>query len=159
MTRRKYETEDDRERARKVAAIFAQAMGMRAIEISSEISPVDFSLQHAEKDDIVGFCEIKTHKKISADLYPNKMIALLKWVGIWKYVQATGLPCYIVFAFPDDNSRIKYVKATMDMERPRIAWGGRRAGTHEKAARDEGDRETMVYFDSEGTKELHWRNP
>lgn len=130
-------------------SIFAHKANYRGVEIINEYSPIDFHLLHPSLPKIEAFAEVKARNG-KADAW-QKFISLMKYVEIANYVRATGLPCYIIFGYPEDKYRIIHVQVTPISPTPRIEWGGR------KDRGDAGDQEALAVFEKDQETELKWR--
>jgi hypothetical protein len=158
--RQVYEIEADRKRALKVIMLFCEVMGGGAVDKQgTKFSPIDFLL--VKKDDLTkpyAYAEVKAHFLCKVDTHQRKMIENAKWQPIRKMCHKTGLPAYIIFAFPDDDHRVFYFKYVHDAGiEPEIEIGGRTQKTGSKAIRDKGDRGMMAYFKHHWLTELKWR--
>ena len=141
MTRPIYETAEDRNNERRLAAKIERHYGCILSKMPMKLS-LDFMAIRDGK--AVAFIEAR-QRKIAMNTYPTYMLSLYKAMQARALTMTTGLPCFLAVQWTDKAGIAKLPPSHEDMH---VEMGG-------TTRRDDPqDIEPMVHFDIANFKEL-----
>jgi len=93
-----FETEEDRTRARQVAAVLADRWHCELCEFG-DLATIDWYARRDRR--LVALLELKCRVNRTSDRFPTTMLSLRKWMALTFAALALGVPPFFVVRFTD----------------------------------------------------------